>query len=71
MFFGTPNENDLYKLMFRYFNAGYLNFIILLKDSLIFRIVVTLSYYPALCIIYSRGKFLKNKIDASIKENKN
>ena len=71
LFEGTfPETSDIYKLFFRYWNAGYLNFIILLKDSLWIRILVMILYFPGLCIAYYRGMYLKKKTEATINSMK-
>ena len=72
---GTPDFGDIFKLMFRYWNAGYLNFIILFKDTLWIRIVISLLYFAGLTLCYYRGMLIKKKTDAAIEsmkeENKN
>ena len=61
--------------MFRYWNAGYLNFIILFKDTLWIRIVISLLYFVGITLCYYRGMLIKKKTDAAIEsmkeENKN
>ena len=58
---GTPDFGDIFKLMFRYWNAGYLNFIILFKDTLWIRIVISLLYFAGLTLCYYRGMLIKKK----------
>lgn len=61
-----PEAADFFKLLFRYWNAGYLNFIILLKDALWIRLVVTLLYIPGFCIAYYRGPYIVKKTEKTI-----
>lgn len=71
---GTSENGGIYNMFFRYWNAGYLNFIILSKDNIFVKIAIVLSYFVGFALIYTRGMFIKKKMDAAIKsenDNKN
>lgn len=67
---GGVGAQDFFKLLFRYWNAGYINFFILSKDSLWVRALVALLYFPGLIFAYYRGMLIKKKEDRTIENMK-
>lgn len=68
---GGIGIQDFFKLLFRYWNAGYINFFILTKDSLWIRLIISLLYFPGLMLAYYRGMLIKKKEDRMIESMKN
>lgn len=67
---GGVQLGDIFKLLFRYWNAGYLNFLIITKDSIWMRVAVVVLYFPGLAFAYYRGMLIKKKTDRTIESMK-
>ncbi len=65
---GAPEGNDYFKLLFRYWNPGTINFLIILKDKLWLCIVIMLSYFPMSILTYYSGKLIEKREARKINE---